>query len=615
MISILGRKKKNNPLLLGLPGVGKTALAWKLAHLINDGEVPDFLHEKIILNLDLAALVAGTGFRGEFEMRLKEILKELEENKKFILFIDEIHNIIGAGNTSGSLDLANILKPALSRSDIQVIGATTQKEFKKHIEKDAALERRFQPIHISEPNQEETKQILEGIKEEYEEFHNVFVSPEALALCVDLSNRYIRDRYQPDKAIDVLDEAAANVRSFSKPSPIEKKLFALSQENRKLVSQKEILIQKEKFGEALDIRKKEKELIEQINFLRSHSPIKEKIVISENDIISTIARTSGIPMEKISRSRDKKISGIFRTLSSAIVGQDEAVQKISDAIIRSQLEISNPDRPLGSFLFLGPSGVGKTYTAKMIARDFFGDTKSLIRFDMSEFMERHSVSALIGSPSGYVGYGEGGRLTEKVRQNPYSLVLFDEIEKAHSDVFNLLLQILEEGVLTDAEGTQVSFKNTIIVLTSNIGTDEFNSVIPGPLGFKNGEEIRKNKTKIIRDNVMTELEDRMRPELINRLDQTIVFNDLSGPDLEKIALKELAGLKERMSKLGYTLEIKPGVEKILAQKSTSKNQGARLVKKNISELVENKIAWMMMEDKIKNNKINIAAKNGKLMIN
>jgi ATP-dependent Clp protease ATP-binding subunit ClpC len=619
IINILGRKNKNNPLLIGQPGVGKTALVLKLAQYINEDEVPSFMLGKKIMNLDVAALIAGTSFRGEFESRLKEIIKEAAKNKDVILFIDEIHNIVGAGNISGSLDLANILKPALSKGEIHMIGATTFKEYKQYIEKDAALERRFQTVAIKEPDQQEAKKILLGIKNDYEDFHNVSISDNAIELCVELSCRYIQDRFLPDKAIDVLDETASYVRSAQKISDFAKKIKELEIQNRNTVKEKEKNLLEENYGKALELKEKEEQLKEQIGFLRIKSNDLEKeqrAVIETQDIIETIAKISGIPAEKMARKSGQKIKNVSDILNSQIIGQKEIVEKLGSVLVRSQFGLSSPERPLGSFLFLGPSGVGKTLTAKILATEFFENQKNLIRIDMSEFMERHSVSALIGAPAGYVGYGEGGRLTEKVRRQPYSVVLFDEIEKAHSDVFNILLQILEEGVLTDAQGMEVSFKNTILILTTNIGTEEFNEIHPAPLGFKlpKKSDTEAKKIETIRLAVTEELEYRLKPELLNRLDHILIFNPLSKSDIEKITGLEIEKLKKRLEKQGIDMQLGKGVVSFIAQKSTVKKRGARMVRKNIQELVENEIAQMMVEDRVKNNKITVSAGKGKLKL-
>ena len=605
IVNILGRRTKNNPLLTGLPGVGKTALVAKIAKLINDGEVPPFMAEKRILNLDIASLVAGTSFRGEFELRLKEIIHEAAESGDIIIFIDEIHNIVGAGNVSGSMDLANILKPALAQGDIQIIGATTFSEYKKYIEKDTALERRFQAIHINEPSAAETANILLGLKHVYERFHNVSIPDQAVKLTVDLSTRYIQDRFFPDKAIDVLDEAAARVRSQDEISDYGKKIRELKNRKKFLIEEKEKLVEKEDYEKAIEARALENELEEELRILRKkHQKEKTKfpIEVSTQDIIETVSRISRIPQEKLSREKTHKIKNIHSLLTHNIIGQKKVIDKLSNALVRSQLGLASPDRPLGSFMFLGPTGVGKTLTAKILAEEFFGEKNSLVRIDMSEFMERHSVSSLIGAPAGYVGYGEGGRLTEKVRRNPYSVILFDEIEKAHPDVANILLQILEDGTLTDAAGLEVSFKNAIIILTSNIAASHASGA---QLGFASEESALKNSSQKT-DKLIKEMDGIIRPELLNRLDHVLVFNSLGTKDLEKITKMELATLQARLKQQGFTLELSPKIYSYIAQASLSDNQGARLIRKNIQEMVENEIAKMVMEERVKENKIKVS---------
>ena len=496
MIDILGRKNKNNPVLIGEAGVGKTALVSGLALRMNAGEIPQSLYRKKIMSLDVAQLIAGTSFRGEFESRLKEIIKEMTSHKNIILFIDELHTIVGTGNIAGGLDLANIIKPALARGDIKIIGATTFSEYKKHIEKDSALERRFQPIQVEEPSKQQAEKMLFGIRKNYETFHNVAISDEAIKMAVDLSVRYIQNRFLPDKAIDVLDETASNIRSKNKISDFLHQIKKLEDTKLTLIKEKELLVGQENFGKAALLRIKEKEIDTQIKKLQEKQAFIEndfRIVITADDINKTVSKISKVSLEKLSADKNTKIKNIRKNLGAHIIGQAEALQKLSDTLLRSQSGVSDPERPLGSFLFLGPTGVGKTLTARILAQEFFGPPAGglnhLIRIDMSELMERHSVASLIGSPAGYIGYGEGGKLTEKVRRNPYSVILFDEIEKAHPDVFNILLQILEDGVLTDAEGLRVDFKNTLIILTSNIGTSEFTNV--SRVGFES-KDARKN---------------------------------------------------------------------------------------------------------------------------
>lgn len=611
IINILGRKNKNNPLLVGDPGVGKTVLITGLAQLISAEQVPPSLYGKKIMNLDVAQLIAGTSFRGEFEARLKEIIKEASQHHDIILFIDEIHNIVGAGNVSGSLDLANILKPALTRGEIQLIGATTQAEYKKHIEKDAALERRFQPVQINEPTEEEARRMLFGIKGYYETFHNVSISDQAVSLAVELSTRYIQNRFLPDKAIDVIDETASHIRSKNNPPwriDSLKQIRELENQKISLLKEKEKLVNEENFEQAIQLRLKEKMLSEEIKILRKKQADIEKknqISIGSGDILETIAKISGIPAEKLSQESSVKIKNIKKLLQTHIIGQKEAIEKLASTLLRSQTGISNPERPLGSFLFLGPTGVGKTLTAKILAQEFFGSAKSLIRIDMSELMERHSVAALIGSPAGYIGYGEGGNLTEKIRRNPYSVVLFDEIEKAHPDIFNILLQILEDGILTDAEGTAVSFKNTIIIMTSNAGTAEFTNATRVGFESKHDSSLISEKFNKIKSNVVTELQAKMRPELLNRLDYILVFNALGKKEIGKIAQAEIEKLKARLLKKNIDLSFGKEVGDYIAEKSLAFDQGARLVRKNIQELIENPIAEMIIYDKVKNGKITV----------
>lgn len=622
IINILGRKNKNNPLLVGEPGVGKTVLVSGLAQLINSGSVPATLYKKEIMSLDVAQLIAGTSFRGEFESRLKEIIKEAEANENIVIFIDEIHNIVGAGNVTGSLDLANIIKPALARGDIQVIGASTLAEYKKYIEKDAALERRFQPIQIKEPTETETKKILFGIRESYEKFHNVSISDSAITLTVDLSVRYIQSRFLPDKAIDVIDETASFVRSQSKVSDFIKELRELENKKQALLEEKERLVLEENYEKAIGLRSQEKELEDKIKTLRNLQAKSEKehpISISAENIIETISRISGVSAEKLLMEKNRKIKNIRKIITSRVIGQTEVIEKLSGALLRSQSGVGSPDRPLGSFLFLGPTGVGKTLTAKVLAEEFFGPAEtgagSLIKIDMSELMERHSVSALIGSPAGYIGYGEGGNLTEKIRRNPYAVVLFDEIEKAHPDVFNILLQILEDGTLTDAEGTRVSFKNAVVILTSNIGTAEFTAASEG-IGFSAPEKSKSifEKFNTIKENVIRELESKMKPELLNRLDYVLVFKALGKKEIKKIAELEIKKLSDRLKKQGVALVFDEKVSSFISEKSLGLKQGARLIRKNIQELLENPIAEMIVYNKIKNRKITVGIERGKIKL-
>ncbi len=616
IINILGRKNKNNPLLIGHPGVGKTAIITGLAQLINSHQVPAFLDEKRIMSLDIASLIAGTSFRGEFETRLKKIIQEVSHNKNIILFIDEIHNIVGAGNVAGSLDLANIIKPALSQGDIHLIGATTFAEYKKYIEKDNALERRFQPVHIKEPSALETKKILLGIKKQYEIFHHVSISPAIAELTVELSQRYIKNRYLPDKAIDVLDEAAAEIRSQHKLTASEIKLKNLQKNQQQLNRAKEQLISQENYEKAIQLRQQGSKLKNEIALLKNQQTDTSKeapIALTPQNIFKTVAQISGIAEDKLAQTKNAKIKNIAKVLSSQIIGQKEVLNKITETLFRSQSGLENINRPLGSFLFMGPTGVGKTLTANVLAQEFFIDSNALIRIDMSEFMERHNVASLIGSPAGYVGYGEGGRLTEQVRRNPYSVILFDEIEKAHPDTFNILLQILEDGILTDAEGLKVDFKNTLIILTTNIGTHHFTDV--SRIGFTDGfSQNVLDKLASVKENSLKELNRKIKPEILNRLDYILTFNPLSKEDLKKITALEIKKLKQTLKKQHIILTTDTALTNFIAQKSMAINQGARMIRKNIRELLENPIATLLIYDKIKNKKIKATVKNNRISL-
>ncbi len=616
----LGRKDKNNPLLIGEPGVGKTALIEGLAKKINSGNVPRHLLNKKILSLDMALVVAGTSFRGEFEQRLKDILVEASRNKDVILFIDEIHSIIGAGNTSGSLDAANILKPALTQGEIQCIGATTLTEYKKYIEKDSALERRFQTIIVAEPSKKETEKILLGIKKNYEKFHNVSIKNEAVLQAVTLSSRYIQDRSQPDKSIDLIDETSSRIRNSKSSSKLLRMIDGIEKELEKISMKKNNLINKEKYDDALKLRNSEKKFLEKISHLKKKQKKIEQsnpAIITAIDITETISIITKIPLSKLLFQTSNKIIGINRRLNLQIVGQKNATKKISETILRSQTGVSDNTKPIGSFLFLGPSGVGKTLTAKTLAKEFFGSSNALLKIDMSEFMERHSISQLLGAPAGYIGYGEGGKLTEQIRRQPYSLVLFDEIEKAHPDVFNLLLQILEDGILTDAEGRKINFRNTIIVLTSNIGTSEFTRI--SDIGFDFEKVTRQKKSlrekfENIKEKVLQELRQKVKPEILNRLDHIIIFNMLSRNELKRITTLELKQLQKRLLKRSIDFNYSKKLTNFIAEKSSSDYKGARYIQKNIRNLVENKIAEEIVKNNSSKNKIFLDIKDNKIEI-
>lgn len=601
---ILGRKEKNNAILVGDPGVGKTALVTALALRMKSGLAGPILSGKRIYSLDLALLVAGTSFRGEFENRVKELLYEVRHRPDALLFIDEIHTLIGTGNTQGGLDAANILKPALARGEIQVIGATTFSEYKRHFEKDAALERRFQPLQLAEPTAEETLEILEHARPSYEAFHALAIDPEAIQAAVDLSVRYIPDRFLPDKALDLLDEAASLVRH--RRAGNEKSnfstLLSLERELSEAENQKEDLIAEGAYDEAEAVKRSISLIESRLQELANHAsstPKSKKIVVKPADILEIVSRTTGIPFARLSEDTPSaRLERVKRTLRTKIIGQDDAKAKVLTTLARSISGVNDPNRPLGSFLFLGPTGVGKTHLAKVLALEFFGDEKALIRLDMSEFMERHSVAQIIGAPAGYVGYGDGGKLTEAIRRRPYAVVLFDEIEKAHPDVFNILLQILDDGQLTDAEGRRVSFKNTLIILTSNIGTASFTQ--SAKVGFAEAVpgRILRAEFEAIKREVLEELKKEMRPELLGRLDQVVVFNALDQAAIRDIAILELDRLKRRLSAQGIALAVPETVSKWIAEKSFAPEQGARLVRKNVQEYVESVLADKMLAKRL-----------------
>ena len=588
IITILGRRTKNNPLIIGEPGIGKTAVIEHIAHLAKSPDAPHYLYGKEIVTLDLALLVAGTSFRGEFEQRLKNIIAEAQENPHVILFIDEIHTIIGTGNTGGSLDAANILKPALARGSVRIIGATTLGEYKKHIEKDPALERRFQKVVLTEPTSKDTEVIVHGIKKAYESHHGVIVPDDTIAAIVRFSDRYLPEQFFPDKAIDLLDETAARICNSHAKNTVQKQIITLENDLREIISQKSAYVHAEKYEDASKMREAEDALTQKIHETREllkDQYISDQPIMMPEDVALTVSTHTGIPQDRILQNAHGHIVTAYKKLSQIIIGQEAAVQKIADTLIRSASGLSNINRPHGSFLFLGATGTGKTFTAQTLAAEIYGNKKSLIRVDMSELMERHHTSKLLGAPAGYVGYGEGGTLTEKVRRNPHSVVLFDEIEKAHPDVFNILLQILEDGMLTDATGRVINFKNTIIILTSNAGSTSLAQ--EKKLGF---DRSQKNKIGIHTQKILSATKEILSPELLSRLDHIIVFDQLPLPHLKKISRMAMNRIKKTLSERHITLTVTAGAITAIAQKALTKNTGARGIRHVIQDEIEGQIA-------------------------
>ena len=592
---ILSRRTKNNPLLIGEPGVGKTAVAEGLAQLIADGQVPDVLRNKRLVTLDVSALVAGSKYRGEFEDRLKSVVKEVKDDGNIILFIAEMHPLIGAGSAEGSIDAAALLKPPLSRGEIQVIGATTTDEYRKHVEKDSALSRRFQTVMVEEPTIEQSIDILNGLKDHYEAHHRVHFTDEAIEAAVTLSNRYVQDRFLPDKAIDLIDEAGARMRisNMSVPEDVAK----VSDRLKKLRAQKEEEVRHQNFEAAAHLRDKEKELI------RERAELEEKwreeaalnvATVDTDQIADVVSLATGVPVSSLTEAETARLLRMEDALHERVIGQNEAVTALSKSIRRSRAGLKDPRRPMGSFIFLGPSGVGKTELSKALAEFLFGTEDALLNFDMSEYMEKHTVSRLIGSPPGYVGYDEGGQLTKAVRQKPYSVVLFDEIEKAHPDVFNVLLQILEEGHLTDGQGRKVDFRNTIIIMTSNVGAREITR--ENPLGFSTTNSGGLSD-KEIHDSVMAELKKLFRPEFLNRIDETIVFQSLTSEDIEQIIDLMVDDLRQRLIVQGMSIELTEAAKKYIAEKGTDTAFGARPLRRAIQRLIEDPLSEEVLEGK------------------
>ncbi|MDH6061447.1 ATP-dependent Clp protease ATP-binding subunit [Chrysosporum bergii ANA360D] len=601
VIQILGRRTKNNPVLIGEPGVGKTAIAEGLASRIANKDVPDILEDKRVVTLDIGLLVAGTKYRGEFEERLKKIMDEIRSAGNVILVIDEVHTLIGAGAAEGAIDAANILKPALARGELQCIGATTLDEYRKHIERDAALERRFQPVMVGEPSVDETIEILHGLRERYEQHHKLKISDEALVAAAKLSDRYISDRYLPDKAIDLIDEAGSRVRLINSQLPPAAK--ELDKELRQILKEKDDAVRSQDFDKAGELRDREMEIKAEIRAIAqsktnaSHNQGEEPVV-TEEDIAHIVASWTGVPVNKLTESESEKLLHMEDTLHQRLIGQEDAVKAVSRAIRRARVGLKNPNRPIASFVFSGPTGVGKTELAKSLASYFFGSEEAMIRLDMSEYMERHTVSKLIGSPPGYVGYNEGGQLTEAVRRRPYTVVLFDEIEKAHPDVFNMLLQILEDGRLTDAKGRTVDFKNTLLILTSNIGSKVIEKG-GGGIGFEFADDATETQYNRIRSLVNEELKQYFRPEFLNRLDEIIVFRQLSKAEVTEIAdimLKEVFG---RLTEKGITLEVSDRFKDRLIEEGYSPSYGARPLRRAIMRLLEDSLAEEILSGRIK----------------
>ena len=604
VIQILSRRMKNNPCLIGEPGVGKTAVVEGLAEKIVADDVPELLKDKRVVSIDISSMVAGAKYRGDFEERIKKCLNEVKKAGDVILFIDEIHTIVGAGSAEGAVDAANILKPLLARGEIQLIGATTLNEYRKYIEKDSALERRFSPVTVNEPTSEDTVKILEGIRDKYEAHHNVKISEEAIKAAVDLSVRYINDRFLPDKAIDLIDEAASRVRmkTYTEPDSIKK----LEEELQEVEKEKEDAVHSQDFEKAATLRDKQHEKQEKLEKERQkwqNKNSKQILTLTSEDIAGVISSWTRIPVKKLTQDENEKLKNLEQELHKRVIGQNEAIEAVAKAIRRGRVGLKDPNRPIGSFLFLGPTGVGKTELSKALAENLFGNEDSMIRIDMSEYMEGHSVSKLIGSPPGYVGYDEGGQLTEKIRRNPYSVILFDEIEKAHPDVMNMLLQILDDGRLTDSNGRTVNFKNTVVIMTSNVGarliTDK------KTLGFtsKTEESIENNKEyEETKKDVIAELKRQFRPEFINRIDEIIVFHKLQKDEMRQIVDIMLKQVQKRMEEQNIKIEIDDKVKELVIEKGIDANYGARPLKRTIQNIVEDRIAEAILDGKVKPNK-------------
>lgn len=609
VIQILSRRTKNNPVLIGEPGVGKTAIAEGLAQRIVTGNVPEILRNKRIISISIGSMLAGAKYRGEFEERLKKAIDEVQQHDDMIIFIDEIHTLVGAGATEGAMDAANILKPALARGEFQVIGATTLDEYKKHIEKDAALERRFQPVQVGEPNEEDALEILKGLRDRYEAFHKAKITDEALKAAVSLSNRYITDRFLPDKAIDVVDEAASKVRMkvFSAAPDVK----ALEDRLNTVKKEKEAAVTSQDFEKAAKLRDEEKSLSKEIDDKKSVAKEKsdQKLIVTEEDIATVVAQWTGIPVAKIAEEESETLLHLEEELHKRVVGQDEAVTAVAKAVRRARAGLKDPKRPIGSFLFLGPTGVGKTELARALASSLFGDESAMIRLDMSEYMEKHTVSRLVGAPPGYVGYEEGGQLTDAVRRKPYSVILLDEVEKAHADFFNILLQVLDDGRLTDSQGRTVDFRNTVIIMTSNLGAKALHKNSP-ELGFlaakKADSNVDENKGidfKEAKKSVMDAVKRHFRPEFLNRIDEMIVFHPLTEEDLKEIVTILMSDVTKRLEERDLHLEITTEAMKLLVKEGSDFTMGARPLKRAIQRLIEDPVSDLILKGDAKEGKI------------
>ena len=597
VIQILSRRNKNNPVLIGEPGVGKTAIAEGLAQKIINNDVPEILKNSHIISLNMSAVVAGTKYRGEFEERLKKVLDEVKKHDNWILFIDELHTLVRAGATEGSMDAANIMKPALARGELHCIGATTLKEYKKYIEKDAALERRFQPVKVGEPTVSDTIAILMGLRDRYEAFHKAKITDEAIKKAVELSSRYITDRFQPDKAIDVIDEASAKVRMEASSAPDE--LKQKEEEFSSLQKEKEEAVSSQNFEKAAILRDQSKKLSEEIEKLKESwkGADHEHLVVTEDDIAEVVAKWTGIPLQNLKQKDSERLLHLEDELHKRVIGQEEAVNSVAKAIRRARAGLKDPKRPIGSFLFLGSTGVGKTELARALAESMFGSEKNMIRFDMSEYMEKHEVSRLVGAPPGYVGYEEGGQLTDAVRRNPYSVILFDEVEKAHSDFFNILLQVLDDGRLTDGQGRTVDFTNAVIIMTSNLGSQILSNK-DKTMGFLSGKSEGEKEFDKIKKSIMEQVKIHFRPEFINRIDEIIVFHPLSKNNLTEISKLLLKNVEKKLEGLKLRIEITDKARDLLISKGTDFEYGARPLKRTIQKEIEDPVSELILEGKL-----------------